>query len=387
MNKQKILIIGSGLSGLSCATYLDKNKYDVSIYEKSDTPGGRVSSEIIGGNICDVGFQVLLNNYNEVKKLGVYNSLNLKYFDSGAEIYDNGQILSIYSPLKHPFKFIKSNIIRMFTLRDVFSLLKSLFVKSDLKHANQYIKQNFSDKSQNLFFYPFFRGVFLSKELHTDTNFFLKIFTKFAFGAASLPSHGMRMLPKEIVKKQDLNINYNHELKNIEAKKAIFINNVEEHFDKIVLAMPINNLKEITNINIEAENNFNKTTYITSSKSILNKAIMLIADDKYKINSIQCLSNISKNYSVDSNHLYSISCLENIDDQQLISEFKSITKLEDKDIKLIKSYTINEALPARSEDLDNKDNIYFCGDWKCEPSIDGAIKSGRLCAEEINKSQ
>ena len=36
MNKQKILIIGSGLSGLSCATYLDKNKYDVSIYEKCE---------------------------------------------------------------------------------------------------------------------------------------------------------------------------------------------------------------------------------------------------------------------------------------------------------------------------------------------------------------
>jgi len=387
MNKQKILIIGSGLSGLSCATYLDKNKYDVSIYEKSPTPGGRVNSEIIDGNICDVGFQVLLNNYDEVKKLGVYNSLNLKYFDSGAEIYHNGRILSIYSPLKHPYKFIKSNIIRMFTLSDVFSLLKSLFVKSDLKHANQYIKQNFSNKSQNLFFYPFFRGVFLSKKLHTDTNFFLKIFKKFAFGAASLPSHGMKMLPKEIVKKHNLNINYNHELKNIESQKAIFVNNVEEHFDKIVLAMPINNLKEITNIDIEAKNNFNKTAYIKSSKKVLNKAIMLVADDQYKINSIQCLSNISKKYSTDSDHLYSISCLENIDDQQLISEFKSITKLEDKDIKLIKSYTINEALPARSEDLDNKDNIYFCGDWKCEPSIDGAIKSGRLCAEEINKSQ
>ena len=197
----------------------------------------------------------------------------------------------------------------------------------------------------------------------------------------------MKMLPKEIIKKYDLNINYNHELKNIESQKAIFVNNVEEHFDKIVLAMPINNLKEITNINIEAENNFNKTAYITSSKKVLNKAIMLVADDQYKINSIQCLSNISKNYSVDSDHLYSISCLEDIDDEILISEFKSITKLEDKDIKLIKSYTINEALPARSEDLDNKDNIYFCGDWKCEPSIDGAIKSGRLCAEEINKSQ
>ena len=114
---------------------------------------------------------------------------------------------------------------------------------------------------------------------------------------------------------------------------------------------------------------------------------MLVADDEYKINSIQCLSNISKNYSPDSKHLYSISSLEDIDDDILVSEFKSITKLEDKDIKLIKSYAINEALPAMSEELENRDNIYFCGDWKCEASIDGAIKSGRLCAEEINKSQ
>ena len=384
---KRILIIGSGLSGLSCAKYLDKSKFDIHIYEKSDKPGGRVSSETIDGNICDVGFQVLLNNYDEVKKLGVYDSLNLKYFDSGAEIYSDGQILSIYSPLKHPFKFLKSNVIRMFSLSDMFSLLKSLFVKSDLQYASQYIRKNFSDKSQKLFFYPFFRGVFLSKELHTDTNFFLKIFKKFAFGTASLPSHGMKMLPKEIIKKHHLDINYNYELKNIESQKAIFVNDIEEHFDKIVLAMPINNLKEITNINIEAENNFNKTAYVKSSKKVLNKAIMLVADDEYKINSIQCLSNISKNYSPDSKHLYSISSLEDIDDDILVSEFKSITKLEDKDIKLIKSYTINEALPAISEEIENRDNIYFCGDWKCEASIDGAIKSGRLCAEKINKSQ
>ena len=387
MNKQKILIIGSGLSGLSCASYLDKSKFDISIYEKSDFPGGRVSSEIVEGNICDVGFQVLLNNYVEVKKLGVYNTLNLKYFDSGAEIYDNEQILSIYSPLKHPFKFIKSNISRIFSISDVFFLLKSLFVKSDLKHAHMYLKQNFSNKSQKLFFYPFFRGVFLSKELHTDTNFFLKIFKKFAFGSASLPVDGMKTLPKEIIKKYNLNINYNYELKNIKSQKAMFINKVEEHFDKIVLAMPINNLKEITNINIKSENNLNKTVYIKSPKNVLNKAIMLVADNQYKINSIQCLSNISKNYSSDSEHLYSISTLEDINDDIIVSEFKSIVKLEDKDIKLIKSYTINEALPTKREELDNEENIYFCGDWKCEPSIDGAIKSGRLCAEEINKSQ
>ena len=29
-------------------------------------------------------------------------------------------------------------------------------------------------------------------------------------------------------------------------------------------------------------------------------------------------------------------------------------------------------------------NIYFSGDWSAEPSIDGAIKSGRICAEKLN---
>ena len=60
---KKVLIIGSGLSGLSCARYLDRNAYDVHIFEKNSVPGGRVSSALVDGNICDVGFQVLLNNY------------------------------------------------------------------------------------------------------------------------------------------------------------------------------------------------------------------------------------------------------------------------------------------------------------------------------------
>ena len=41
--------------------------------------------------------------------------------------------------------------------------------------------------------------------------------------------------------------------------------------------------------------------------------------------------------------------------------------------------------PATFTSISSKDNHYYCGDWNNEPSIDGAIKSGRLVANQINE--
>ena len=56
---KNVVIIGAGLSGLSCAHYLDKSKYNIKVFESTSHPGGRAKSENIDGYICDVGFQVL----------------------------------------------------------------------------------------------------------------------------------------------------------------------------------------------------------------------------------------------------------------------------------------------------------------------------------------
>ena len=384
---KKVVIIGSGLSGLSCAHYLDKNKYDVHIYEQKSSSGGRVNSENIDGNICDVGFQVLLNNYDELKRLNIYDNLDLKYFDSGAQIWTENRILSLYNPLKHPFKFLKTNIFNIFTIADIFKVL-SLFIfknKNSQQTAGEYINSNFSEKSRKLFFYPFFRGVFLSKNLENESSFFLKIFKKFAFGKASLPANGMKSVPETLIKKSNLNVIYNFELDKIENNKAVFKNGEVIDFDIIVLAVPLDNISKLIDINIKPEYNTNKTIYIKSSKNVLTKSILLVPDNYYNINSIQCLSNISSNYSSGNDCLYSISTLNtDIEDQMLLNEFIKITGLNNNDIELIKSYTLNKALPSKKTTLKEDKNIYFSGDWSAEPSIDGAIKSGRICAEKLN---
>ncbi len=55
MNKNKVIVIGSGFSGLSAASHLAKEGYDVSILEKNSSIGGRARKLEIEGFTFDMG--------------------------------------------------------------------------------------------------------------------------------------------------------------------------------------------------------------------------------------------------------------------------------------------------------------------------------------------
>ena len=386
---QRAVIIGSGLSGLSAAYYLDKSIYDVSVYEKEAFVGGRASSSDKDGFICDVGFQVLLDNYDEVKKLGIYNSLDLRYFDSGAQIYTESGILSVYNPIKHPLKFLRSNLFKIFKIKDYFSLVYLLLKRKKTNHrsVNKIFQTYFSEKSQKLFFRPFFKGIFLSNDLKVSPYFFLKIFKKFATGRASIPKRGMGDLPKKISQKVKAKILFNHEAIKIKDGTVHFKNGKNIQYDILIFAALPKSIKEVIGKDIKMNYNFNKTIYFKSRKNVLKKSILLIGENNYSINSIQCLSNISKNYSYNGWHLYSVSSIKsNVSDKIISQEFQKILSIESSDFELIDSFSLKYALPSAIKKESNLGDIHLCGDWTTEPSIDGAIKSGRILAENLNQS-
>ena len=67
--KVETVIIGGGLSGLSCAVRLEKEKRDYLLLEKSNRLGGRVGSIYEDGNIYDIGFQVFNTSYKNTIQL------------------------------------------------------------------------------------------------------------------------------------------------------------------------------------------------------------------------------------------------------------------------------------------------------------------------------
>ena len=302
---KNVVIIGAGLAGLSCAHYLDKFKYNIKVFESKSQPGGRAKSDNIDEYICDVGFQVLLNNYEEVKNLGVYNKLELRYFDSGSLIYNNDKIYKLYNPFRHPIKFITSDFLKIFKIKDIKSVLKILFRKSfKSSKTSSLFNDIFSKRSKYYFFKPFFKGIFLNQSLSNDSRFFHKIFKKFAYGKASLPKHGMSKLSETIIDNSNFDVTYNTKVSKVNNNKLIFESGEEEEFDIVIFAIPTRNINKILNTNYETKYFSNKTIYISSTIKKLGKSILLIPNEDLALNSIQCVSNVSKSsdiYSEDIN--------------------------------------------------------------------------------------
>ncbi len=99
MHDKKIAILGAGISGLATAWYLKKQGHDVTVYEKTDRPGGQLESEIKGDYLLDKGTIAGIETNKLipelVKDLKLENSFfyagekgNLKQAYIGGELHD-----------------------------------------------------------------------------------------------------------------------------------------------------------------------------------------------------------------------------------------------------------------------------------------------------------
>ena len=78
-NAESVLIVGAGLSGLACASVLDKASIPFLIIDKSEEIGGRIKTYDYDGYRLDAGFQVLLTSYPEAKHFFDYDKLELNF--------------------------------------------------------------------------------------------------------------------------------------------------------------------------------------------------------------------------------------------------------------------------------------------------------------------
>lgn len=93
-NGKKIAIVGSGPAGLSCATYLARLGYDVTVYERKPLAGGL---DTYGMAEYKMSQKVSLSEVENVEKIGVNFQLNTKVV--GDEETANGQVQIRFSSL------------------------------------------------------------------------------------------------------------------------------------------------------------------------------------------------------------------------------------------------------------------------------------------------
>src|SRR5215207_9152464 len=104
----KIIIVGAGLAGLTCAKVLKERGAEVVLFEASDGVGGRVRTDERDGFLLDRGFQVYFTAYPAAKRHLNHAALDLRAFDPGAIICRGRERSVISDPLRDPGALVPS---------------------------------------------------------------------------------------------------------------------------------------------------------------------------------------------------------------------------------------------------------------------------------------
>uniref|UniRef100_UPI004047BFB2 NAD(P)/FAD-dependent oxidoreductase n=1 Tax=Algoriphagus sp. TaxID=1872435 RepID=UPI004047BFB2 len=407
MSEKKIYIVGAGLSGLIAALELEKAGLSAVILEASDRIGGRMKTDVEAGYRFDHGFQVLNTAYPEAKRYLDFQALQLKNFDPGAIIFEGKDSYILTDPLRNPLKLVGMAVSRVGTFLDkvrVFTLTQELKKKSPETifsepslPTHEYLKNyGFSDAIITNFFRPFFRGIFLEKDLETSSRMFEFVFKMFSQGYAAVPAKGMGQIPEMIKSQlQTTEIKLNTPVASVEGENILLSDGTKIKADRIIVAVqPDLVMKQLEGQFAPARKVIN--LYFAAPKSFLGRPMIGLLTGKRVINNFVFMEDVSKEYAPIGKSLLSVTVLEStLAEKELIkviqSELEELSGMKAEHFKHLKTYFISYALPQVGDlkfsipftECKVLDQVFLAGDYLLHGSINAAMTSGRVAAEAV----
>ena len=192
MEKEKIAIIGSGISGITCSLFLSE-KYDVHLYEKNNYLGGHTRTK----NVTDGDFQhnidtgfIVFNNKNYQDLNSLFNFLNIETENSNMSFsvsiknpeleYGGKNLLTLFAQKKNIFScnyiFFINEIIKFYNHCKKISLTKEYLEQHTLDDF--LTKYKYSDMLRDFHIYPIVSSIWSSNRDNVK-KFPLKSFINF----------------------------------------------------------------------------------------------------------------------------------------------------------------------------------------------------------------
>ena len=151
-------VIGAGISGLTTAQLL-KGKYDVTVYEKEDKPGGLVRCERVNGSLFHTcGGHVLNSKYPEVlewlQQFVDFDTEYVKATRNSSVVFDDN--LRVPYPIENHIYLLPKDL-QLRCVEDLLSIAKN----SDPVYVNfeDFLRKRFGDTLFELYFEPYNKKV------------------------------------------------------------------------------------------------------------------------------------------------------------------------------------------------------------------------------------
>ena len=208
-NHHDVAIVGAGLAGLVAARTLVAAGRDVVVLEAADAPGGRVRTDLVDGHRLDRGFQVLLTDYPELPRHLDLDALDLRRFDPGALVRVGDRFHRVVDPFRSPVAGLRGAFAPVGSIGDKLrvGLLRRRLLSAtapdllrgeDVTTAQALQDAGFSPAMIERFFEPLVGGIQLDPSLGTSRRMFDVVFRSLARGDSAVPALGMEAIPRQL---------------------------------------------------------------------------------------------------------------------------------------------------------------------------------------------
>ncbi len=325
----KVIVVGAGLAGLTCARMLREHDVDVHLFEASDGVGGRVRTDVVDGFRLDRGFQVLFTSYPALHRHLDLNKLDLRRFDPGAIVAGRTRRYVLSDPLRDPSSALQSAVSPVVTAKDkVLTAMLALQLRMKsidrmLEGADttteKYLREyGFSSAYIDRFVRPFYGGIFLDRTLRTSAKCFKFDFKMLTEGYAAIPAGGIGQVALQIAERllaeERISLNMPvHSLLRSELGrvKGVALNSGEEReADIVVLSVPAPEAARLTGLPMPQEHVGTVNLYWQGDVPVYRgKKIVLNASSRAFVNNASLITNVAPEYAPPGKHLLSATVL------------------------------------------------------------------------------
>ena len=378
-----VIVVGAGLAGLTAATYLERAGLEVTVLEKCDRPGGRVKTDLVDGYRLDHGFQVINSGYSEIKKLNLLDGLDFQAISPSLRMSGlNDQIVGL-SHLPTTVGRVSGSLAEKIAFASFLASSKN----GDVAFSDA--AKKFSTLYAHIL-KPFLTGVFLTNPDEISSTVARQIMRSFATGRPGVPALGAGELSRKLAAPLR-DIRYNTEVLKISSGE------VSGDFgrltaDAIVVATPPSVASALLSTPLQARPLSSTTWYHTTSDDLPQSKYLAVGSGKGIVNSV-VISEVSRSYAPTGQHLISTTALSTLSEFELHQELDSLWSTNSRSWQEVGRYEIAESLYLVDSTLRNRQSaaigadLYLAGDFTQWPSQQGAMRSGRLSAEEIIRSR